>query len=198
MQTLRKSFLKINSILEENNWLFRIETLLLLGASPEKVILGISTYGKSWTLNKDLNRSRAWYATRRKRKIKLPALAEGPGEPGQLTNSEGSLSYMEICALVKGGWEEINNPDGPYAFMNDELLAYDNPTSVKRKVKYAKGKGLGGIMLADLTGDDFKVHLHHYLYYKYCFFNNVFIELVWCWKISNSADGSEASQLPLK
>ena len=53
-----------------------------------KIILGIPTYGRSFTLsNEDLN--------------EVGSPASGPGDKGDGTNEAGYLAYYEICQRVK-------------------------------------------------------------------------------------------------
>lgn len=53
------------------------------GADPEKLVLGIPTYGRSYTLFNPESRD-------------LGAPADGPGEQGDATREKGYLAYYEV------------------------------------------------------------------------------------------------------
>ena len=58
------------------------------GMPPSKIVLGMATYGRSFTLvNPNINN------------IRSPASGAGAG--GAMTKSAGLLSYYEICDNVK-------------------------------------------------------------------------------------------------
>lgn len=53
------------------------------GADPDKLVLGIPTYGRSYTLiNPDAT--------------DIGSPAEGPGEKGEFTKEQGYLAYYEV------------------------------------------------------------------------------------------------------
>lgn len=60
-----------------------VERVLSQGCRPEKVVMGIPTYGRTYTL---LNANNAG----------VDAAVEGPGEPGPFTLSQGSLGFNEV------------------------------------------------------------------------------------------------------
>lgn len=60
-----------------------VELVLAQGCSPEKVIMGIPTYGRTYTL-KDADNGA------------VDAAVDGLGEPGPFTLSNGSLGFNEV------------------------------------------------------------------------------------------------------
>lgn len=57
------------------------------GADPKKLVLGIPTYGRSYTLfNPDAN--------------ELGAPADGPGEMGDATRENGYLAFYEVYHII--------------------------------------------------------------------------------------------------
>nr|XP_022901760.1 acidic mammalian chitinase-like [Onthophagus taurus] len=122
------------------------------GASPSKLIMGIGTYGRTFTLQNSAN-------------TKVGAPTTGAGTAGKYTGEAGFLGYNEICENEKAGWTVVwdNKQKVPYAYKGNQWVGYDNPRSVALKVAYAKKRGLGGIMVWTLDTDDFhgkcgKVH----------------------------------------
>lgn len=45
---------------------------------------------------------------------------------------------------------------GPYLTKGNQWVGYDDVQSVVEKAQYARSKGLGGVMVWDVTTDDFK------------------------------------------
>nr|XP_031835642.1 mucin-5AC-like [Nomia melanderi] len=131
---------------------YTINYLMKKGASPDKIILGIPTYGRSYTLfNQDAT--------------ELGSPADGPGIEGDATREKGYLAYYEICESLSQSddWEVIQpNPKamGPYAYKEDQWVGYDDEDIVKLKAKYANEKSLGGIMFWTIDNDDFRGKCH--------------------------------------
>lgn len=124
-----------------------IKHYLKAGADREKLVLGIPTYGRSYTLfNPDAN--------------EIGAPADGPGDMGEATRENGYLAYYEICENIKNGdWKVIQpNPKamGPYAYKGNQWVGYDDEQIVKRKSEYVAQMGLGGIMFWAIDNDDFR------------------------------------------
>lgn len=54
------------------------------GADPQKLVVGIPTFGLTFTLaNEDYT--------------SIGSPADGPGNPGENTRERGSLAYFEVC-----------------------------------------------------------------------------------------------------
>ncbi|CAD7079161.1 unnamed protein product [Hermetia illucens] len=122
-----------------------IQQWIQAGASPDKLILGMGFYGRSFTLANANNHG-------------IGAQTLGPGIPGPITRASGSLSYTEICSNIKAGWTVVydNKQQIPYAFQGNQWVGYDNIQSLEKKVDYAKTKGLGGVMVWSLDQDDIR------------------------------------------
>ena len=57
------------------------------GANKNKLIMGMPTYGRSFTLSSDSEHG-------------LGAPSRGPGIPGRITKAEGVLSYYEVIHVI--------------------------------------------------------------------------------------------------
>lgn len=114
------------------------------GASKENLVIGLPTYGRTFTLaNPNLT------------DIDAPA-AKG-GKPGQYTKESGFLSFFEVCEMLKSQatlvWD--NEQMIPYAYKGDQWVGFDDPRSFKMKVQWLKQNGYSGIMIWSVDMDDF-------------------------------------------
>ena len=57
------------------------------GAVKKKLIMGMPTYGRSFTLSSSAEHG-------------LGAPSRGPGTPGRITKAEGVLSYYEVTYVI--------------------------------------------------------------------------------------------------
>ncbi|GBM66514.1 Chitotriosidase-1 [Araneus ventricosus] len=113
------------------------------GAPKSKIILGMGTHGRSFTLANAANNG-------------LGAPSTGPGSAGSITGKAGLLGYNEICR--DKGWREVfaGNIQAPYAYKGNQWVGYDNVKSIGIKVDYLIREGLGGGMIWSLETDDFR------------------------------------------
>lgn len=113
------------------------------GAPKGKIVLGIGTYGQTFTLSNPSNNE-------------VGAPASGAGKAGPYTQKEGYLGYNEMCEA--GGWTRkwSDAQKVPYAFKGNQWIGYDDVDSVKEKANYVRNNGLCGVMFWALGTDDFK------------------------------------------
>ncbi|OWF47793.1 chitinase 3 [Mizuhopecten yessoensis] len=113
------------------------------GASPRKLVLGLATYGRTFTLTNT-------------NQYRVGDPATGPGLPGQYTNKLGLLAYYEICKNLYDGWSRVmNTVQGvPLAWNGYQWVGYDDMESLTLKADYVINNGLGGAMFW-LDYDDF-------------------------------------------
>ncbi|XP_039233399.1 mucin-5AC isoform X6 [Drosophila yakuba] len=127
---------------------YSIKYYLKAGADRDKLVLGIPTYGRSYTLINEES-------------TELGAPAEGPGEQGDATREKGYLAYYEICQTLKDDpeWTVVQpnaNVMGPYAYRRNQWVGYDDEAIVRKKAEYVVAQGLGGIMFWAIDNDDFR------------------------------------------
>ncbi|GAB6020734.1 hypothetical protein CHUAL_003398 [Chamberlinius hualienensis] len=115
-----------------------------LGAPKEKMIIGMGTYGRSFTL-----------ANPEENGVNVPTT--GGGTEGVYTKESGFLAYYEICELLKEGASYVWDDEmkAPYAFYDDQWVGFDDEKSIKTKLKWLKENGYGGSMVWTLDMDDF-------------------------------------------
>lgn len=123
---------------------YSVSEWIKMGASKENLVVGLPTYGRTYTLdNENLT--------------DIDAPASKGGKPGQYTKESGFLSFFEICEMLKNSatlvWD--NEQMIPYAYKADQWVGFDDPRSFKMKVQWLKQNGLSGIMIWSIDMDDF-------------------------------------------
>ncbi|KAF7418048.1 hypothetical protein HZH68_000701 [Vespula germanica] len=125
-----------------------VSYLLQLRAPPEKLILGLPMYGRTYFSTENI----------------LPGTnpigmsCESDGFSGPYTNTNGTMGYNEICEVLKNktwstGWDIDSKT--PYAVNGNKVILYDNYKSLQEKVLYANKMNLGGVMIWSIDTDDF-------------------------------------------
>ncbi|XP_006159234.1 chitotriosidase-1 [Tupaia chinensis] len=112
------------------------------GTPAHKLVLGMPTYGRSFTLASSSD-------------TRVGAPATGPGTPGPFTKEGGILAYYELCSWKGATEHRIEDQKVPYAFRDNQWVGFDDVESFKTKVSYLKQKALGGAMVWALDLDDF-------------------------------------------
>ncbi|KAK2106828.1 Chitinase-3-like protein 2 [Saguinus oedipus] len=112
------------------------------GMPSEKVVMGIPTYGRSFTLASA--------------ETTVGAPASGSGAAGPITESSGFLAYYEICQFLKGAKiTRLQDQQVPYAVKGNQWVGYDDVESMETKVQFLKNLNLGGAMIWSIDMDDF-------------------------------------------
>lgn len=115
-----------------------ISAYLAAGVPPEKLILGIPFYGRAWT--------------------GVPPEKAGLFQPFRAVFSKGSFDYRELAETYIGKferhWDELAQVPWLYDAESSVMITYDDPQSVALKAAYARRRGLGGIMIWQIAGDD--------------------------------------------
>lgn len=116
------------------------------GADPRKLVLGMPTYGQSFST-----------ADTTRHGLNVPSY--GGGEAGEDTRARGFLSYYEICQRIRQSkWTVVRDRRGrmgPYAYSKDQWVSFDDQTMIQHKSEFVKAMGLGGAMIWALDLDDF-------------------------------------------
>uniref|UniRef100_A0A8C2LMG6 Chitinase 1 n=1 Tax=Cricetulus griseus TaxID=10029 RepID=A0A8C2LMG6_CRIGR len=96
-----------------------VKLWLQKGMPASKLILGMPTYGRSFTLASSSDN-------------RVGAPATGPGAPGPYTREGGVLAYFEVCS-----WKEkhrIEDQKVPYAFQDNQWVGFDDTESFRAKL----------------------------------------------------------------
>nr|NP_001108099.1 chitinase precursor [Ciona intestinalis]BAF74591.1 chitinase [Ciona intestinalis] len=131
------------------------------GCDPKKLVLGVPTYGRTYTLLDPL-------------KFGFGANATGPGDAGTYTREAGFLAYYEICPYMNDPAANFIWSDyamAPAVAVGDQWISFDDVNSIEYKINYMKSLGLGGTMVWAVDNDDFqatcgyKNHLLRQMYF---------------------------------
>jgi len=116
-----------------------------LGAPKHKLVIGMPTYGRSFTL-----------ADRSNYIVNSPTT--GGGHAGDYTREAGFLAYYEICEMLLNGasylWDD--EMQVPYLIQDDQWVGFDDEKSIRNKMDWVKTNGYGGAMVWTVDMDDFK------------------------------------------
>uniref|UniRef100_A0A3Q3ESA1 Chitinase-3-like protein 2 n=1 Tax=Labrus bergylta TaxID=56723 RepID=A0A3Q3ESA1_9LABR len=111
------------------------------GAPEEKLNMGISAYGRAFSLSSNSSA--------------VGAPASGPGEEGCYTGEEGFWASYETCLYLDGVQTHlISDQKVPYATTENQWVGFDDTTSISTKINYLKANNFGGAFVWSLDLDD--------------------------------------------
>lgn len=127
---------------------YAIDWWLEQGCPPEKLVLGMGTYGRGFTLDNENENG-------------LYAPASSGIVAGPYTMQAGIWGFNEICEqfrLQPGQWVTVEDAfyDAPYSYNGRKWIGYDTPQSIQKKVDFINSRNLGGGMVWSLETDDFR------------------------------------------
>jgi len=107
------------------------------GVPPEKLVMGIAFYGRSWFMKSNDNR--------------------GINRPVDSVTRAGGFTFIKDSLLNRPGfvryWDE--NARAPYLFNEEtrQLVSYDDEESVREKCEYVKENNMAGVMFWQYASD---------------------------------------------
>nr|CAH0102458.1 unnamed protein product [Daphnia galeata] len=130
-----------------------VKNLLKSGASPDKLVLGVPFYGKTFTLeDKNLH--------------EIGSPSNGTGLKGPYTRTNHYIAYNEVYRICKEltatqsgvdkwieQWDDVAKV--PFMYKGENWISYDNEKSIAIKARYAFNQGLAGLMIWSIDKDDF-------------------------------------------
>ncbi|XP_052200479.1 class V chitinase CHIT5a-like isoform X2 [Diospyros lotus] len=108
---------------------YGVSTWVQNGVPPEKLVMGLPAYGRTWEL-KDPN----------EHGIGAPANGTGPGNGGVMVYSEIVDFNLENNATVVFDEETVST----YSYEGINWIGFDDRRSIGKKVEFARDIGLGG------------------------------------------------------
>ena len=127
-----------------------LKNYLASGISPKKILLGIPTFGHSYSgvtnLSADSHRPGKIFT--------LPGLA------GPSTQMKGFLAYYEIADMMAQkkltfDTDPITNTAYGYHLPSQTWVSFDTPETVQLKVELAVKNGLGGVIFWSIDMDEY-------------------------------------------
>ncbi|XP_049868150.1 chitinase-3-like protein 2 [Pectinophora gossypiella] len=114
------------------------------GLNRDKIVVGIPTYGHTFTLVNPDNGA-------------IGSPASGYGALGSL----GFVDYPDVCTFIQNFKSEVvlkqdKDAKVPYLYKDNEWVSYDTPESVLEKAKFIKESQLHGAMIYSLNADDYR------------------------------------------
>lgn len=126
-----------------------IERAVNSGVPEHKLIVSVSFDAASYTLDESADHNPG----------SLVLAGRGQGNPGPITGNPGVLAYFEVCKQLQlGNWTRMWDPHagGPFAYSGDQWMAYEDARSLTLKAEYLRNRSLAGVMIWDVTSDDYK------------------------------------------
>ena len=115
---------------------YGVRYLKTLGVPPQKIVIGAAFYARTWEQVEDVN--------------------NGLYQPGKFKSFVPYKNFSQTINRV-AGFTFFRDPaaQAPYAYSasHKEFATFDDAESVALKTKFARAKGLGGIMFWQLTDD---------------------------------------------
>ncbi|CAM6091266.1 unnamed protein product [Calypogeia fissa] len=122
-----------------------ITSWLQAGMPPKKLVLGLTLYGRSWTL-KDENIANGLGAA---------AVGLGPAQP--VSNTAGIFYYSEVVSFIANDnatvVHDMTEVTG-YCYAQNIWVSYEDPFIIGNKVLYSKSKDLRGYFFWQVSGDN--------------------------------------------
>uniref|UniRef100_A0A5S6Q1D4 Chitin-binding type-2 domain-containing protein n=1 Tax=Trichuris muris TaxID=70415 RepID=A0A5S6Q1D4_TRIMR len=115
------------------------------GMPKEKIVIGLPTYGRGWTLLDTADPS-------------VGSEAIGASTALNYTRADGVIAFYECCELLKQGARSFRDKETGAAILvqGNQWFSYDDRESFKRKLQWIREERYGGAFVWSLDTDDFK------------------------------------------
>ncbi len=122
----------------------------ILPEHKSKLMLTIAGYGRAYRLKYEENN-------------RIGDEAIGRGNGSKYTKNEYEIPFYEVCDRIKNqNWtKERDDNEGPFAYKEDQWMSFDDELSALNKAMFVKEKGYGGLVIWDITQDDFRGKCAH-------------------------------------
>nr|AJF93646.1 chitinase 2 [Panonychus citri] len=116
------------------------------GASPSKLVLGLATFGRSFTIKESTV------------DCAIGAKVIKPSQDETIVPELGSYGFNQICSMQKNEkWIIQRDPNllVPFTCKGNQFIGYDDRESIGLKARFARVNGLAGISISSIENDDF-------------------------------------------
>ena len=129
------------------NLAYTFAYMLEKGAIPEKTVMGVPFYGRSYKLLMPSENG-------------MGSITKKDAFKGPYTREDGFLGYNEVCEELMDKdhpWTVVWEEDimAPYMFRGDRWVSFDDEKSLEYKTDFAVDLGLAGMMIWSIDTDDF-------------------------------------------
>jgi chitinase len=111
------------------NTSYGISSWIKAGVSPEKLVMGLPLYGRTWQLKSSSDNG-----------IGAPAVGTGPGNDGIMIYTDIEDFNVANDAAVVFDAQTVST----YSHAGTNWIGYDGPQSIEKKVEFARAQGLAG------------------------------------------------------
>ncbi|OXA56244.1 probable chitinase 2 isoform X2 [Folsomia candida] len=141
-----------------------VDYYLAQGVPPHKLVIGLPFYGRTFIIPDEGQLGDALSSSTGRNASVRAGLFQGAmdkGFQGPYTKEDGFLGYNEICRELTASrgdwttyWDDVAKV--PYMRNGNKWVSFDNPDSIREKVKYITQKKLRGAMIWSIDTDDFR------------------------------------------
>lgn len=124
-----------------------VKALLRLTVPPEKIIIGAAFYARLWRQVHNINNG-----------------LYQAGVPAEGYDFRDYATKLAAATGFKYFWDERAQAAYAYNAANEEFVTFDDPRSLREKVRYIKRQHLGGVMFWQLSQDNDRNELVDTLY----------------------------------
>ena len=119
-----------------------VTAYLNAGVPPEKLVIGINSYGHTYSGVADNNNG-----------LYQPYSGPGPGSLGKAELLEYKDLMVNYLPSYEAFWDDTTKSAYLYSPADQIWIMYDSVDSVAARAEYAAQKGLGGLLLWELSAD---------------------------------------------
>ena len=121
------------------------------GMPADKIIIGAAFYGRGWAGVARSSSANGLYQT-------FTSVPRGTWDDSSSGNT-GTFDYKDIKARIASGalrryWDDAVKAPYAYSDVSNLMISYDDPQSIREKCLYIRQKGIGGLIVWELSADD--------------------------------------------
>lgn len=120
-----------------------VTSYLSAGVPAAKLVLGVPLYGRGWSGVAPGTTATGLHSS-------ATGASAGTWEAGVLDYDDIAVNYLPKMTRI---WDSVAKVPYLWDPQSKVLISYDDAESMRAKANYVKAKGLGGVMMWELSGD---------------------------------------------